>query len=191
MLDAQTVVDDARRAVSPPPRAAPGRPRRSPPRTAVRARALRRPASTTIESPSKTSSSWPPIIARYAVVQPASWARLRTSSSRVSCLSRSYGEALTESSSPAPARTGRGHPAAVLPQVLADGEGDVDAVDADDGQRLAGHEVAELVEDAVVGQVVLGEGQRHLAAVQHGGGVLRGAGRAGRSAALARSARSR
>lgn len=59
--------------------------------------------STTIESPSKTSSSCPPIIARYAVVQPASWARLRTRSSRVSSLSRSYGEALIDSSSPAPA----------------------------------------------------------------------------------------
>jgi hypothetical protein len=48
-------------------------------------------------------------------------------------------------------------------------------VDADDGQRLAGYEVAELVEDAVVGEVVLGEGQHHLAAVEHGGGVPRGA----------------
>ena len=59
--------------------------------------------STTMESPSKTSSSWPPVMARYAVVQPASWARLRTSSRRVSSFSRSYGEALTDSSSPAPA----------------------------------------------------------------------------------------
>ncbi len=41
-------------------------------------------------------------------MQPASWARLRTSSSRVSSLSRSYGEALTESSSPAPAARAAG-----------------------------------------------------------------------------------
>jgi hypothetical protein len=42
------------------------------------------------------------------VVQPASWARLRTSSSRVSSLSRSYGEALTDSSSPARAERAAG-----------------------------------------------------------------------------------
>lgn len=67
------------------------------------------------------------------------------------------------------------HPAAVLPQVLADGERHIHPVHPYDGQRVAGDEVAELVEDAVVGQVVLGEGQRDPAPVQHGGGVLRGA----------------
>jgi hypothetical protein len=43
----------------------------------------------------------------------------------------------------------RGRP--VLPDVLADGYRDVDAVDLDDLQRVAWHEVAVLVEDAVVG----------------------------------------
>ncbi len=132
--------------------------------------------STTIESPSKTSSSWPPIIARYAVVQPASWARLRTSSRRVSSLFCSYGEALIETQQPGPGGAGGGDAAAVLPEVLADGERDVDAVHADHRHRVARHEVPELVEDAVVGEVVLGERQHHLAAVQHRGGVLRGAG---------------
>ncbi|GAA3066338.1 hypothetical protein GCM10020000_58040 [Streptomyces olivoverticillatus] len=74
---------------------------------------------------------------------------------------------------PGPGGARGGHPAALLPQVLADGEGDVDAVHTDHRHRLAGHEVAELVEDAVVGQVVLGEGEDGLAAVQHGGGVAR------------------
>ena len=49
---------------------------------------------TTIESPSKTSSSCPPTMFRYASGQPACAARRRTSSSRVSSLSRSYGEPL-------------------------------------------------------------------------------------------------
>ena len=74
------------------------------------------------------------------------------------------------------------HRAAVLPQVLADGDGHVHRLAARGGQpehrhRVAGHEVAELVEHAVVGQVVLGRGDRHLAAVQQRRGVLRGAGR--------------
>lgn len=47
-------------------------------------------------------------MARYAVVQPASCARLRTSSRRVSSLSRSYGEAFTDSSSPARAERAAG-----------------------------------------------------------------------------------
>ncbi len=76
-----------------------------------------------------------------------------------------------------PRRTGGGDAAAVLPEVLADGEGDVHAVDAQDRHAVAGHEVAELVEDAVVRQVVLGEVQDHLAAVQHRPRVLRSAGR--------------
>src|SRR5690606_24246134 len=40
---------------------------------------------------------------------------------------------------------------AVLPEVLADDGGDVDAVHADDGQPVAAHEDAVLVEHAVVG----------------------------------------
>ena len=66
--------------------------------------------------------------------------------------------------------------AAVLPEVLADGQGDVDAADPGDHEPVAGHEVARLVEDAVVGQVVLEVGGRDLAAVQHGAGVARAAG---------------
>ena len=114
---------------------------------------------------------------------PPPGARLRTRSSRVSSFSRSYGEALMTSSSPAPGGPGGRHPAALLPEVLADRERDVDAVDTDDGHRVTRHEVAELVEDAVVGQMVLGEVQRDRAAVQYGAGVLRSAGRAGRTAA--------
>jgi hypothetical protein len=46
-------------------------------------------------------------------------------------------------------------------------------VEADDGQVGARREDPELVEDAVVGQVVLGVPGHHLAAVKDGGGVLR------------------
>ncbi len=67
---------------------------------------------------------------------------------------------------------------AVLPEVLADGEGDVDAVDAHDRGARAGDEVAVLVEDAVVGQVVLGVAGDDASAVEDGGGVLRRAARA-------------
>ena len=42
------------------------------------------------------------------------------------------------------------------------------------GQRVAGHEVAVLVEDAVVGQVVLEVAGDHLAAVQQRASALRG-----------------
>src|SRR5690606_4147834 len=55
---------------------------------------------------------------------------------------------------------------AVLPEVLADDGGDVDAVHADDGQPVAAHEDAVLVEHAVVGEVVLGRPHQDLAAVQ-------------------------
>ena len=40
------------------------------------------------------------------------------------------------------------------------------------GIALAGHEVAVLVEDAVVGQVALAIGAHPLAVVEHGGGVV-------------------
>ncbi|CAM5410741.1 hypothetical protein SROCM77S_02675 [Streptomyces rochei] len=77
---------------------------------------------------------------------------------------------------PGPRRACRRHPAAVLPQVLADGQRHVHPAHPHHRHGVAGHEVAELVEDAVVRQVVLGEAQGHLAAVQHGHRVLRGAG---------------
>ena len=65
------------------------------------------------------------------------------------------------------------HRAAVLPQVLADRDRDVDGLaglrhrQAEHRQRAARHEVPELVEDAVVRQVVLGRGDHHPSAVQH------------------------
>ncbi len=67
---------------------------------------------------------------------------------------------------------------AVLPQVLADRDRDVDRLAAlgrqpEHRQRVAGQEVAELVEDAVVGQVVFGRRDRDVAAVQHRGRVQR------------------
>ena len=71
---------------------------------------------------------------------------------------------------------GHPHRPALLPQVLADDGRDVDAVQAHDRQPVAPDEVAELVEDAVVRQVVLGVARHHAAAVQHGGAVLRLAG---------------
>ena len=49
--------------------------------------------------------------------------------------------------------------------------GDVDAEMPHDGQRVAGREVAPLVEDPVVRQVVLVVAGHHLAAQQEGRGV--------------------
>ena len=73
---------------------------------------------------------------------------------------------------------GAGHlqRAAGLPQVLADDRDDVHAVQPHDREPVATDEVAELVEDAVVRQVVLGVAGHDPAAVQHGGAVLRLAG---------------
>ena len=68
---------------------------------------------------------------------------------------------------------GLGDRAALLPEVLADGECDVHAAYPYDGQVVPGDEDAELVEHAVVGQVVLGVAGHHLAAMQHGNAVLR------------------
>ena len=64
---------------------------------------------------------------------------------------------------------------ALDPEVLADGQRDVDAVQPDDRQLGARHEVPGLVEDAVVGQVPLVVAGDDLAAVEQGGGVARGA----------------
>ncbi len=63
--------------------------------------------------------------------------------------------------------------AALLPEVLADGQGDVDAVQPDDAGFTAGHEVAELVEHAVVRQMVLRVAGHDLPAVQDRGRVDR------------------
>ncbi len=62
---------------------------------------------------------------------------------------------------------------AVLPEVLTDREGDVDPANPDDDGHLARHEVAKLVEDPVVGQVVLGIASDDRALVQDRNGVLR------------------
>jgi hypothetical protein len=61
-------------------------------------------AATIIESPSKTSSSWPPTMLTYATAAPASAARRRTSGRRTSSLFISYGEPLMLTTSPTPAR---------------------------------------------------------------------------------------
>ncbi|HEX8582092.1 MAG TPA: nitrilase-related carbon-nitrogen hydrolase, partial [Acidimicrobiales bacterium] len=65
--------------------------------------------------------------------------------------------------------------AALDPEVLADGQRDVHPVQPHDRQLGAGHEVAGLVEDAVVGQVPLVIADDDLAAVQQRGRVARGA----------------
>ncbi len=72
-----------------------------------------------------------------------------------------------------PRRAGQRDRAALLPQVLADGDRDVDATHPHHSQVAPGHEDPELVEDAVVGQVVLGIAGHHLTAHQHRGAVLR------------------
>ena len=66
----------------------------------------------------------------------------------------------------------RGDRPAVLPQVFTDGNRDVDAADAQHVQFVAGLEIAVLVEDPVVGQVMLRVGTDHLTLVQHCGDVL-------------------
>ncbi len=63
---------------------------------------------------------------------------------------------------------GPGDGAAVLPQVLADGDGHIDAVDGHDERGVAGHEVAGLVEHAVVGEVVLDVAGEDLAVADDG-----------------------
>ena len=68
---------------------------------------------------------------------------------------------------------GRGERAAGLPEVLADGQCHVDPAEPDHGQAVARLEVAVLVEDAVVGQVVLEVGGDHVAAEQQRAGVAR------------------
>ena len=71
-----------------------------------------------------------------------------------------------------PGLAGLGDGAALLPEVLTDRDGHVHVADPDDGEVLAGGEDPELVEDAVVGQVMLGIARLHLALVQHRGAVL-------------------
>ena len=83
-------------------------------------------ADTRIESPSKTSSSCPPTRLQYASAAPASRARRCTRSSRTSSLPRSYGDAFGTTSSDGARVPRHRHGAAVLPQVLADRDRDVD-----------------------------------------------------------------
>ena len=61
----------------------------------------------------------------------------------------------------------------VLPDVLADGQGDVNAADLDHLRLVAGNEVTELVEDAVVRQVVLVVPRDDAAVGDHRRGVGR------------------
>ena len=95
----------------------------------------------------------------------------RTSSRRTSSLSASYGEPLGTTSSAGVGSLGGGG-GAVAPEVLADREGDVDAADLHDVDRVAGDEVADLVADAVVPEVVLGLAGDDLAAVHDGDVVV-------------------
>ena len=60
------------------------------------------------------------------------------SSSRVSSLSSLVRRAVDDQEQLGAGLAGQGHRAAVLPEVLADGQGDVDAADPDDGQVVPG-----------------------------------------------------
>ena len=71
-----------------------------------------------------------------------------------------------------------GDRAALLPEVLADGQGEGGTGVAQDRGALAGDEVAALVEDSVVGQVMLDVAGHHVTVVQHGGSIHRRAARA-------------
>ncbi len=87
---------------------------------------------------------------------------------------------------PDPGPPGGGERPPGLPQVLADGQCHVHPAQPDHGEHVAGHEVAVLVEDAVVGQMVLEVGGDHLAAMQQRGGVARSPARLGFRADLRR-----
>ncbi len=174
-----------RSAARPRRPAPPGRPGRTRegqvritlPSTNCGARATTSPsASTTIESPSKTSSSWPPVVARYAVTQPGlpgprpdqfearvvlvplvrRGVHRQEQPARAARAAGTRPPSCQRSSQIARARRSRGpgRPAGCRPA-------------RSSGTRRR----------PVVGQVVLGEPQHHLAAVQDGGGVLRRPGR--------------
>ena len=68
---------------------------------------------------------------------------------------------------------GGGDGSALLPQVFADRQRDVDPVQPDDAQVVARDEVPELVEDSVVRQMVLRLGGDNPSSMQEGNGVLR------------------
>ena len=84
------------------------------------------------------------------------------------------GRAVDHDEQPGPDLAHLGHGATVLPEVLADGQRDVDPGDPHDAGIGARDEVAELVEHPVVGQVVLAVPGDDAAPVQHGSGVDRG-----------------
>ena len=67
--------------------------------------------------------------------------------------------------------------ATVLPEVFTYGEGDIDSAHANDGEVVAGNEIAELVEHSIVGQVVLGVTGYRSPAVKYRRRVDRGASR--------------
>ena len=74
---------------------------------------------------------------------------------------------------PDPDPSGDRERTAVLPQVLADGQRDIDAAMSDDHELGARDEVAPLVEHPVVGQVMLEVAGHHLAAVQERSRIAR------------------
>ena len=96
---------------------------------------------------------------------------------------RSYGEAFGHHQQARAGLPGHRDRAAVLPQVLADGDGHVHRVpatglagtgdrDTDHRQPVPGHEIAVLVEHPVVRQVMLGRGDHDRPAVQQRRRVL-------------------
>ena len=108
----------------------------------------------------------------YATTAPASAALRRTKRQSDVVLVQLVRRPVDVHDQAHPRARGRGEGSARLPQVLADGQRDVDAVPVDresyDLQRVAGNEVPVLVEDAVVGQVVLEVRRVHPTVAQHG-----------------------
>ncbi len=153
----------------------PGRPSAGARRTEGRGPATSPSAATAIESPSKTSSS----LAAHLVAVDDRRVRLGRAAAHerqtqvvlgaLSSRERRWGR---RRGRPRPARrprTDRGGD----PEVFADRQGDVDAVQPHHRQLGPGHEVARLVEDAVVRQVPLVVADDDLAAVEQGGGIAR------------------
>ena len=88
-------------------------------------------------------------------------------------MSSSYGEAFGHDEQLGAGGPGQRDGPALLPQVLADRDRDVDSVQPHHGQVAARDEDPELVEDAVVRQVVLGVAGHRPAGEQQRRAVLR------------------
>ena len=167
-----------------------GRPSAGPPRTsAARCRDRRRPARPPCEPPSKTSSSWPPTAFTYTIHAPVS-GRGRAGRRRVRrVLPRWYGEPLmfTMIAASGVARERRPRRAR-RPRTPTDRRAcpPISTVRA----RRAGHEVAPLVEHAVVRQlhlVVAGHDAASCAAARQRCGSRRRSGRRTRRPRRSRS----